>query len=264
MRTSQSPTSSRAAARRRCAVAIAAVALFGCGSNLPAGGGYGAFGMLDAAAAPCVDPLADGGGGGADGNTAADSGGANGDGPTVIIAADASPHDVPAGDTAASDTGPTSDDAAALDAAADDTGLLQPETLDDAGANDAGIVDASSVDASSVDAATAPPTFGDVYTNVLSKYGCTSSLCHGAKSGALGYFTDSKLAYDLLVNKASKVESCQFLPLVLPGKPETSVLYTKVKTGIVTCGNKMPIGSQGLPEAAAKLIHDWIQAGAPK
>ena len=66
------------------------------------------------------------------------------------------------------------------------------------------------------------------------------------------------------MNKASKVTECQFLPLVLPGNPASSVLYTKVKQGLKTCGNKMPVGSQGLPEPAAKLIHDWIKAGAPK
>lgn len=119
-------------------------------------------------------------------------------------------------------------------------------------------------DAVTTDVPSGPPTFGVVWDNVIAKYGCSSSLCHGAQAGDMAYFANKATAYALIVNKASKVPSCQFLPIVFPGKPDTSVLYTKMKDGAKTCGDKMPIGSDGLPDSITNVVKEWIAAGAPK
>ncbi|MCO4762111.1 MAG: hypothetical protein KC502_11440 [Myxococcales bacterium] len=223
--------------------ALAALAVVGCGSNASGGGGYGGFVFHDVASAPCDDAKVDGA-----------------EQPDGGIELDTIGVDAGSGGNADVST----KDAVVVDADTLDTAQPAKDTSDGgANAGDTGAMDVPA-DVSTPDTGNTSLTFKKVYSEVLLKFGCTSSLCHGVKSGELAYFVDSKSAYALIVNKASKVESCQFLPLVLPGKPETSVLYTKIKAGVTTCGNKMPVGSQGLPESAAKLVYDWIAAGAPK
>lgn len=225
---------------------LATCALSGCGSNTTGGGGFGGFAMPDAA--PCGDTAIDATKPSDVGDAAA----------SLDIGSDAA-EDVSGADAVGAD-------GADLDAGLSDTnggGSDAGNTTDSAASGDIFMSD-SAADGLTADTVNKTPTFKQVYDDVLLKFGCTASLCHGAKSGDLAYFTDPKLAYDLVVNKASKVKACQFLPIVLPGKPETSVLYTKVKIGSKTCGGKMPIGSEGLPDTATKLIYDWILAGAPK
>lgn len=51
-------------------------------------------------------------------------------------------------------------------------------------------------------------------------------------------------------------ESEVFPPLVIPGKPEESSLYTSLKTG------RMPKGSQKLSDREIEGVFKWIKAGA--
>ena len=234
------------------ATLVTASALFGCGRSAPSGGFYGGFEFNGSDALPCS------GGDGVQGCDKVDGGGG-------------APRDGGLTDVAASDSGApgTLDvhtaavDAGVADAAVDagkpdvasqpDTKVADPDT--------AGTADTA---APSADTKKGPTTFGDIYSKVLVKYGCTAPKCHGTKGGAYAYFVDPALAYDLIANKASKVKECQFLPIVLPGNPEASLLYAKVKIGVASCGAKMPSGTTGLPDAAAQIIYDWIKAGAPK
>ena len=221
------------------------------------------------AAPPCVDHDSK------DGTTAADAGSAADTSPAdagfagdsspdvAILPVDTSaggediaapPKDVLDGSGGASDIAATTDTTAQPDSQATDA---------DAAAVDAATLDTTQPDAAA-DAPAGPPTFGVVWDKVISKYGCTSAVCHGNQSGDMAYFVSKGTTWEKIVNKASKVKDCQFLPIVFPGKPETSVLYTKLKQGAKTCGDKMPIGSEGLPDSLTNTVKEWIEAGAPK
>ena len=260
------------------AVALAVGGLAGCGPGLPLGGYYGGTLFANDAAgcdlpdAPtvCGDRLADAAAP-ADGNPMMH--GSDG-GPRI-------PNDVPVGSDSVllpdaallSDASLLPDTSAQTDAAAppDVSGPTDSGGPADALPNNfpdttgsADTIAPQGDGGGTSDVTKGPPTFTDVYDDVVMVYGCAAPLCHGKKGGGLAYFVDPDLAYDLMVNKASKLDECQFLPLVLPGQPEKSVLYHKVKVGAPTCGDKMPSGTTGLPEAAAQLIYDWIKSGAPK
>jgi hypothetical protein len=255
----------------RVAALAALIIITGCanGSNPPPQSGYVPYGGPNTDVAPCIDTAAhDGTGVHADGVAGADaaSDAITGRGSDTVgsqtdvvavndsqLADDTTGSDIidaPLGDTSAADA--TSSDATTTDA-----------TSSDATTTDTIAVDSAAGDAA-IDVVVNKLSFGYVYQEVIAKFGCASALCHGNKSGEMAYFIDQKAAYGLLVNKASKVKECQFLPLVFPGKPENSVLYTKIKDGTKTCGDKMPVGSDGLPDAISQIVYDWIKAGAPK
>jgi len=173
-------------------------------------------------------------------------------------------------DVASKDSGASVDAGSLTDAGgAKDAGTA---TVDAGGSTDTGgQADATSTpDAGTgpkdiaVDAGPPPLNFSYVYDEVFKKFGCTASLCHGAKAKEMAFLADKAKAYGLLVNKASQVKDCKFLPIVLPGKPENSVLYTKIKPWMKACGEKMPVGTDGVTDAAAKIVYDWIKKGAPK
>ncbi len=149
------------------------------------------------------------------------------------------------------DSTTTSGDIAGQDSSSAATDVVQPDASTAGGPSDSG-------------ATTTSPTFAIIYSEVLVPYGCTSVLCHGAKADSPDQeiFLDQASAYDKLINKASKVKACQFLPIVLPGEPFKSVLYKKIAPGLVPCGDKMPIGSDGLAAEQAAMIKAWIEAGA--
>ena len=235
---------------------LGALLLCGCmesnsGQNVQNGGRYVPFGYTTPDIPPCIDHDVDDGA--ADevvDVTQADSGQPSGGAQDVSQGvADVVVTDVK---TSSTDTGSNVQDAASADAVGQDSGPV--------GGKDISVLDG----VASVDSKKGPPTFAGIYSQVIAKYGCTAPKCHGAEAQDMAIFISVKSAYDLIVNKASKVKDCQFLPIVLPGKPENSVLYTKIKDGVKTCGGKMPVGTDGLPDAAAALVYDWIKAGAPK
>jgi hypothetical protein len=111
----------------------------------------------------------------------------------------------------------------------------------------------------------AKPTFSLVYKQVIQARGCTTNFCHGSPGAPLALHTE-KAAWDDLVGAPSTEDWC--IPFrVLPGKPEESMLWQKVRpvtnddTG-PWCGPKMPLGTQGLSQADADLINAWILGGA--
>ena len=108
------------------------------------------------------------------------------------------------------------------------------------------------------------PPFAEVHA-ILMKSGCTSGYCHGAAAGGLA-LTDAKASYASLVGVAATAAGCGADVRVVPGDPEASVLWLRVRPssldGGAPCGPKMPQGSMGLGEAEAAVVEAWIAGGA--
>src|SRR5688572_20653147 len=84
---------------------------------------------------------------------------------------------------------------------------------------------------------------------------CTGSLCHDASSPAA--------ELDLTVFDPAAAMSgvpgalCTDVPLVDPGSPSTSLLFTKVSEATPACGERMPIGV-ALDAGSIDCIASWI------
>jgi hypothetical protein len=113
------------------------------------------------------------------------------------------------------------------------------------------------------DAVVPAPTFDVIYNDVLEDRGCTESVCHG-KSVSWTPLSDIDTAHQNLLGDAS-LPGCGLTQLVVPGDPESSLLYMRVSPDLdpeAACGAKMPQGSSGLDATKAQMIYDWILAGA--
>ncbi|MEW6250939.1 MAG: hypothetical protein AB1716_09850 [Planctomycetota bacterium] len=69
-------------------------------------------------------------------------------------------------------------------------------------------------------------------------------------------------AYGDVVNQPSELHAGWIL--VVPGDPETSLLYRKVRDTIPPAGLHMPTLQPPLSETEIQLIREWIEAGAPQ
>jgi hypothetical protein len=110
----------------------------------------------------------------------------------------------------------------------------------------------------SVVAPAAKVTFTEVYDQVF-KGSCLN--CH---TGFIGQFdgldmSTQATAYTNMVNRGSS--RCGGETLVMPGRPESSLLYLKVTRP--SCGSRMPPNGPALPQASIDLIKSWIDEGAP-
>lgn len=83
------------------------------------------------------------------------------------------------------------------------------------------------------------------------------STCHGNVTPRL----EGVKAYEGLIN----VESMEYpgQVYVVPGQPSASFVYQKVTGEHGEHGEPMPLGSDGLDSASARVIFDWIKVGAP-
>ncbi|HZI16482.1 MAG TPA: IPT/TIG domain-containing protein [Myxococcus sp.] len=82
--------------------------------------------------------------------------------------------------------------------------------------------------------------------------GCAGSGCHGTGAGGLA-FTSARQLWE--ATKSSQ------RPLVVPGAPEQSLLYTKLLPG---APNRMPVGGPYLDDEGLAAVAAWICAGAPE
>jgi hypothetical protein len=112
---------------------------------------------------------------------------------------------------------------------------------------------------------TGGPTFLDVYEQILMPEGCTGGYCHGGMAGGL-VMTDEATSYANLVEVAATLPICGLTVRVVPGAPEESIMWRRVRPAALDmgdmCAPKMPQGSMGLDDAKAQLVYDWIAAGA--
>jgi polyvinyl alcohol dehydrogenase (cytochrome) len=102
------------------------------------------------------------------------------------------------------------------------------------------------------------PTYSAIYREILEPQGCTADRCHGG----LGLKLDKQgSGYESLRND-SGVNDCADKKLVVPGKPEESLLYNKVAEEKPVCGARMPLGLAPLTPEALKQLRTWIENGA--
>jgi len=101
------------------------------------------------------------------------------------------------------------------------------------------------------------PTFASIQRHVLTP---VCAVCHTGSAAPLGLVLDPDVAWSNLVG----VTSVQLdpLPLVFPGKPDSSYLVWKIegRTGMV--GARMPLGAARLSSDVILAIRTWIAAGA--
>jgi hypothetical protein len=118
-----------------------------------------------------------------------------------------------------------------------------------------------------------PPTqaakFSEIYAQVFpAKSAAKCNFCHSqptsqVSNGKLhtGAEGDVEAAYAALVGATSSSRDCSGKSLVVPGKPEESLFYTKL-TAAPPCGARMPFGGGALPDAQIEMVRSWIAAGA--
>jgi hypothetical protein len=112
---------------------------------------------------------------------------------------------------------------------------------------------------------TGAPSFTEVYENVIVGQGCTAGYCHGGMAGGLE-LTDEATSYANLVEVDATTAACGLMQRVVPGAPEQSILWMRVRPAAedmgMGCAPKMPQGSMGLADADATLVKEWIAGGA--
>ena len=123
-----------------------------------------------------------------------------------------------------------------------------------------------------------PSSFTEVYDRVIGQ-SCASAYCHyynvGIRFSALD-MSSQTIAYWNLVGQPCLGPSCSEMGTrVIPGDPNSSLLYQKVSQDMPPCGARMPadptallesgtavFSGTPLPQDQQKLIYDWISAGA--
>lgn len=100
------------------------------------------------------------------------------------------------------------------------------------------------------------PNLTDIWQTVFQP---DCALCHSSDSG-LGFQADTKLnAYNTLVNRPALF--CDNETRVLPGNAAASYLVKKL-TGVMACGDQMPLGDLPLDQDTLDAIRAWVDAGA--
>ncbi len=112
------------------------------------------------------------------------------------------------------------------------------------------------------------PGFDQVYAEVFSMHSCDSGYCHGAGSGGMDSANADEL-FTALVGMDAAQAVCGLTQRVVPGDPESSILWMRVRPLELDddppCAKKMPGSSQsGLPAEQAQMVYDWILAGAKR
>ena len=102
----------------------------------------------------------------------------------------------------------------------------------------------------------APPHFDTEIVPVLTRAGCNAGACHGAAKGR-GGFRLSLWGSDPAADYAAIVQEREARRINL-ARPQQSLVLAK-PTGLLDHGGDVPLDSAG-----AKLLFDWISAGAPR
>jgi len=131
------------------------------------------------------------------------------------------------------------------------------------------VVSAECVPGSSCVSATPPGNkpLSEIFETIFQNQGCTAGYCHGGGANEL-LLSDVANTHANLVGQTATTAGCGLTERVVPGNPEESILWHRVKplaegeTADTACISKMPAGSDGLSEEHAQLVYDWIKGGA--
>ena len=121
-------------------------------------------------------------------------------------------------------------------------------------------------EASSLPQRTYAPTITAIYEEILNLR-CAQPFCHLGAAGSPPIFTDKETSYRALVNVPASGRLCADAgaDLVVPGQPESSLLYRKVEHPVPSglCGDPMPGGAaEPLGARDIQQIQQWIAQGA--
>jgi hypothetical protein len=120
------------------------------------------------------------------------------------------------------------------------------------------------------------PNWQSIWINVIRKYDCASTQCHGASSAGGLRLDDRAGAYDSLIGQKAMGECVEGgsdgsiaicgcakdnLTRVIPGDPDNSLLVVKL-AGNPTCGERMPPAGEPIPTPTLDVVKQWIQNGA--
>lgn len=174
-------------------------------------------------------------------------------------------------DDSTMETGTTDDDDTTGDGdSTDDANTTDASTTDDADTSD-DVGTSDDVDTADVDTTADDTTdtgniieFAAVH-QILVDQGCTAGYCHGGGQGGL-LMTDAATSYMNLVDVDATTAICDLEKRVVPGDPESSIMWRRARPLAMDmgmpCADKMPQGSEGLPDAEAQIVFDWISGGA--
>ena len=101
-----------------------------------------------------------------------------------------------------------------------------------------------------------PATFERVQTTVFD-LSCATSGCH---AGSASPDLSAGRAYGNIVG----VPGTRGLPLVAPGRPDSSYLYLKLLPEAAVAGDRMPPGGPYLEPEVLAMVRAWIERGAPR
>jgi hypothetical protein len=133
----------------------------------------------------------------------------------------------------------------------------------------AGLLSVALVAAGGCTAGPPPATFTEIYAAVF-PLGTPAQCdyCHdrppnNLSNGMLDMGHDRATAYAALLGVASTSAHCggHGAQLVVPGHPESSLLYQKLSAA-PPCGDRMPQGATPLTDAQLEMVRSWIAAGA--
>jgi hypothetical protein len=116
------------------------------------------------------------------------------------------------------------------------------------------------------DPTTGDGDFAEVY-QVFVADGCTAGYCHGADANGLT-MTDEVTTYINLVGVDATTAECGLTKRIVAGEPDQSILWMRVRPAVLDggmpCAIKMPNdgSDNGMPEADAQIVYDWIAGGA--
>jgi hypothetical protein len=112
-----------------------------------------------------------------------------------------------------------------------------------------------------------------IYDQILNSR-CAQPFCHLGVAGSPPIFSDKEASYGALVNAPASGMKCADAGaddagagwvLVVPGDPDSSLLYRKIESPIPAdlCGDPMPGGGQRPLDARdIQQIQQWITQGA--
>jgi hypothetical protein len=106
-------------------------------------------------------------------------------------------------------------------------------------------------------------TFTAIYNDILTG-SCAQPFCHLGSLAPTMPLPDQATAYMQMVNAPAAGANCSGMGLirVVPGHPETSLLYNKITSQTPECGGAMPKAGQSLAASDIARIKEWILAGA--
>ena len=109
---------------------------------------------------------------------------------------------------------------------------------------------------------TTGPRLTDFHESFFVANGCTAGYCHAALA-----LSSAESVYAAFVDVAAPVPLCGRTHYVVPGDPEQSILWLRIRDTTdedVECEIvKMPAGgAQGMDPADTQVVYDWIASGA--